>query len=165
MNFLKGYIRIIKAQWSVLIAKLRDEFKRQSFLRKYVPKYGTRTIAEHEAIRLFIKRGKDCDHLKGGRARHRFQREDFNVMLHTYIDGSKRIRCGSCGKVVRPADAEWDAWMKMVSESTNRPSSSEQPMLSVIRDNGTKDEYRTVQEMKAVFPKWNGSSGPFKEKE
>jgi len=135
---LRRYLAIIKTQFRILLRRLREDHKYQLLLasiKNYVPKYYKRSGLEHQAIRdHIIKRQDRCTHLKGG-AYCGFK--DYNVMQHTYIDKSVRIRCGNCGKIWTPESADWLEAIKMHDLSSNRPSSSETPPyvgeLSVLR--------------------------------
>lgn len=52
---------------------------------------------------------------------------DFNVSLHTFIDGHQEIKCMTCKRVWRTGDADFAQAMKMVENSSNKPSASEHP--------------------------------------
>jgi hypothetical protein len=69
----------------------------------------------------------DCKHLKGGNLRlHGAWTLDYNVLTHTFSDGSVTIRCGNgCGFVSRPGDENWSYALNMAQESSNKSSSSE----------------------------------------
>jgi hypothetical protein len=90
--------------------------------------YSRRTFEEHQHIRDRIKVDpKDCDHTKGGRDRRiRYSRNDYNVSMMTFIDGTQRVRCLTCGQKWFESDKGWAEAIRMVSESTNRQTSSEQ---------------------------------------
>ena len=125
-------------RWSVFFKQLIFGIKREykAFLKleelrnvrnEYVPKYGLRTEQEHEIIRRNLRvkfDPKNCDHLKGDPFKSRFSR-DYNMSLHTFPDGTRRVRCLSCGRKWFSADSNWLDALKMVNRSTNSPSGSE----------------------------------------
>jgi hypothetical protein len=79
-----------------------------------------------------FNRMRSCSHLKGGRPMGR--RSDYAVTIHTFIDGSQRIKCILCGWTVWNHPDwrfKWAVGMKMVKTSTNTPTSS-QIMLQVM---------------------------------
>jgi len=53
--------------------------------------------------------------------------KDYNVSLHTFVNGKRRIRCNRCGKIVWEGEPEWNKFVEMVKCSSNCPSASEQP--------------------------------------
>jgi hypothetical protein len=83
-----------------------------------------------------------CGHLKGGVNRDPQARIDYNVYLHTFVDGSQRIKCNECKMHWRPADTVetlnrdgneipnftkigWKEAVAMLYKSTNKRSASE----------------------------------------
>ncbi len=52
-------------------------------------------------------------------------RFDFNVVQHSFVDGHSEIWCLTCKRKWRDRDADWDEAVKMVLNSTNRPSATE----------------------------------------
>ena len=90
--------------------------------------YSRRTFEEHQHIRDRIKVDpKDCTHQKGGRDRRiRYSRNDYNVSMMTFIDGTQRVRCLTCGQKWFKGDKGWAEAIRMAYESTNRQTSSEQ---------------------------------------
>lgn len=89
-----------------------------------------------EQIRRIRKRRSpdDCDHSKGqqGPQTHK----DYALSDHTFIDGSRRIKCTVCGREWRPGQPHWAEALEMMRHSTNTPTSTEQP--NMYRDeNGT----------------------------
>lgn len=79
-----------------------------------------------------------CAHLKGGRRDWgvvRFRR-DYAVSMHTFIDGSQRIRCLlGCGWEVwnkQEWSLKWQVGLNMVNRSTNWPTSSEVPVFTTV---------------------------------
>jgi hypothetical protein len=93
----------------------------------YVPRYNTRTSLEHQAIRdKILQDPKTCRHTKGGRYT---THNDYNVLCHTFSNGKQRIRCGNCSQVWWQGDPGWQDAIKMVEQSTNKPSSSEVPIV------------------------------------
>jgi hypothetical protein len=117
-NLLKTYHGILNdIEYYHLCLKLK--------LHQYVPKYFTRTAEEHNEIRLRIRRRQDrCSHLKGSLgSRTSFQ--DFNVMDHIYINGSRVIGCLQCRKKWTPQDREWKQALYMTEMTSNNRSSSE----------------------------------------
>jgi hypothetical protein len=90
---------------------------------KPTPYWLSRTFTPTE-----ISRQQRCRHLKGALGYPRGPRVDFNISLHTFIDGRKRIKCLSCGWEVWNLPEfrfKWAEGMKMVNCSSNTPSSSE----------------------------------------
>jgi len=71
-----------------------------------------------------------CRHLKGGGGPTIY--DDYNVMDHTFCDGSRWIKCLTCGKKWERGDSDWKEALRMVSESTNSPSSSEIPLERLV---------------------------------
>lgn len=86
-----------------------------------------------------------CKHLKGGKNRLRTQVKDYAVYLHRFINNEQVIRCQLCGAKWKIRDTVeflyrygkrienwtgigWAEALAMVSESSNKPSSSEIPM-------------------------------------
>ena len=68
----------------------------------------------------------DCKHLKGGQLKAYGTARDYNMLGHTFSDGSITIRCGNgCGFKSTPRDENWKDAVYMMEESSNRPSSSE----------------------------------------
>lgn len=117
-------------------------------LHKYVPMYFKRTAAEHNEIRLKIRRRQDqCPHIKGGYPRSAFR--DFNVFDHTYINGSRIIGCMTCRKKWTPTSREWKLALSMAEQSSNIPSASERPVGIVTIDAEGKRTVRPIaQEVK-----------------
>jgi hypothetical protein len=64
-----------------------------------------------------------CEHLKGGSIRS--WREDYAVYLHTFLDGTVRVKCTLCPKAWYPNSPDWNDALSMVRQSTNTSSSSE----------------------------------------
>jgi len=75
-----------------------------------------------------------CSHLKGGRGPRSIVR-DYNVGDHTFTDGSRQIKCLTCGRewwqTTTHTDPEWDIALQMTKSSTNRRSSSEIPQKAL----------------------------------
>lgn len=110
------------------LRNLRLRRKLLSKWRKYVPKYPGRSWEEHEIIRRMIRVPEaGCSHLKGGR-RRATSFKDFNVSMHTFIGGNKRVICNTCRKKWTPESPDWNEALKMVEQSSNRESSTEQPL-------------------------------------
>jgi hypothetical protein len=93
------------------------------------------------------ERQSRCKHLKGGKNRLRTQVKDFAVYLHRFINNEQVIRCTLCGAKWKVRDTKeflyrygkrvenwtgigWVEALAMVSESSNKPSSSEVPMAA-----------------------------------
>src|SRR5271166_897162 len=78
---------------------------------------------------LELKKQERCRHAKGQVGYRRASTYiDFNVSKHTFIDGKSRIKCLTCGWEVWNLPGfrfKWEQGMRMVEQSTNRPSSSE----------------------------------------
>jgi len=53
---------------------------------------------------------------------------DFNVSMHTFIDGHQEIKCLTCHRVWKTGDTDFQEALKLVQNSSNRPSSSEMPL-------------------------------------
>jgi hypothetical protein len=140
-NLLRTYHGILNdVEYYQLCLKLK--------LHQYVPKYFTRTAEEHNEIRLKIRRRQnECQHLKGGHVRS-LAFKDYAVTDHTYIDGSRLVRCMICRKRWAPETREWTLALEMVQQSSNRASSSEVPMLVTEHDEttGAARGYRSVAE-------------------
>jgi hypothetical protein len=60
---------------------------------------------------------------------------DYNVYLHTFPDGKRRIRCNRCGEVAWEGDSNWPAMYELLRDTTNRESSAEQ-VLATSHDGG-----------------------------
>lgn len=88
---------------------------------------------------------KNCKHLKGGKHGPRSQVRDFAVSMHTYINAEQIIRCHICNmkwkvrdtketlyrhgkKVINHTNVGWEEACTMLTQTTNKPSSSEIPM-------------------------------------
>jgi hypothetical protein len=68
-----------------------------------------------------------CTHLKGGPLKP-FYGRDYNISIHTFINGDVRARCLVCGKVWWKSKVSTEIWQglqPMLDSSTNIPSSSE----------------------------------------
>jgi hypothetical protein len=87
-----------------------------------------------------------CRHLKGGKNRVRTQVKDYSVYMHTFINAERVIICQLCKMHWKVRDTReklyrhgqfipnhtgigWAEAMVMLGETTNKPSSSEIPML------------------------------------
>jgi hypothetical protein len=152
---IRRFWLIVKSQFHIAVKRMKEDWKYQQLirsLRSYVPKYWGRTEDEHTVIRRMVMADpKRCNHLKGGLYRPALSLRDFNVSLHTYIDGTQRIRCNGCGTKWFKGDADWDRALKMTEYSTNRQSSSEQVFYSVKYTNG-KEEFLTPEKAAEKFP-------------
>ena len=85
---------------------------------------------------LELKKQERCNHLKGQVGYRNVLVKDFNVNIHTFIDGKSRIKCLTCGWEVWNLPEfrfKWEQGMRMVGQSTNTPSSSE--VLSKVEPN------------------------------
>jgi hypothetical protein len=114
--------------------------------RPIVTGYSRRTEAEHALIRELIKvNPKDCTHQKGGRTQSRYKK-DYNVSLFTFIDGTRRVRCLTCGQKWFEGDKGWDEALRMATQSTNAQASSERPAYfkieNLFKGRRKKDEKR-----------------------
>jgi hypothetical protein len=86
-----------------------------------------------------------CRHLKGGKHGPKSGVIDYNVGLHTYINGENIIKCNSCmmkwkvndtieflvrggRKIANHTKIGWAQAQAMLNQSTNTPTSSEVPM-------------------------------------
>lgn len=149
-EFLRGLYNTIRKDYKAFLKV--QSWKR--YWRQYQPLYTARTEAEHARIRAFLKKKIDlCGHRKGGKLKG-FS-TDFNISDHTFIDGSRRVKClNNCGKVWSPGDADWKDALYMLGRTTNRRTSSEQPGY-LIRANGEEKFYNSVDEIKKVFPNWD----------
>lgn len=66
-----------------------------------------------------------CKHLKGGRLKTAYK--DYNVVGHTFPDGTVKIWClNNCGFVATPKSENWKTAMEMADQSSNKTSASEQ---------------------------------------
>ncbi len=148
--------RILRTIWYNILKTYHDILNDYNYyqlclklkLHKYVPGYFTRTAAEHNEIRLKIRRRQDqCDHLKGGNVRSRYNR-DFNVFDHTYIDGSRIIGCMQCRKKWTPMSREWKLALHMSEETSNRFSSSERVAGTIHIDAEGKRTFRPMEFIK-----------------
>jgi hypothetical protein len=91
-----------------------------------------------------IDNQRNCKHLKGGKNGPRSQVRDFAISLHTYINAEQVIRCHICSAKWKIRDTKdylyrqgkqvpnhtrigWEEACTMLTQSTNRPSSSEIP--------------------------------------
>ncbi len=87
---------------------------------------------------LNYNRSQKCNHLKGN---FRGGIKDYCVSFHTFIDGSQRIAClKGCGFEVfnKPGwQFKWAVGVKMVEQSTNKPSSSERVIKGAVMPNST----------------------------
>lgn len=105
-------------------------------LHKYVPQYFTRTAAEHDAIRMRIRRRQDqCSHAKGGRVRSPIM--DHNISDHTYIDGLRVIKCLTCRKTWTRTSRDWNLALSMRERTSNSTTTSEVPMAITGHDSVT----------------------------
>jgi hypothetical protein len=108
-----------------------------------------------------------CSHCKG--TKHGvFLNADYNISLHTFVDGGRRIRClNNCGFEVWDKSGwrlKWAFAEKMLDRTTNIESSSQQPLLG-IKVNGDIFEYfndtpEGRAKLKEKYPLWNGSTKP-----
>lgn len=99
-----------------------------------ISRYGQRTVQEHAALREFItpKIG-ECPHLKNHfkNGSTRWPRpksisKDYNLSKHTFVDGTTRIRCLSCGQKWFKDDKDFKKMVDLHdNESSNWASSSE----------------------------------------
>lgn len=109
------------------VLKLWEDIKQTwdlyEFLVNYVPKYRSRTSKQHQDIRDRIKQDPStCRHRKGGGICYF---ADYNISDHRFIDGSRRVRCLSCGKIWWAGTPEWEEAKAMLESTSNRWSSSE----------------------------------------
>ncbi len=136
---IRRYYWIFKTHLGQIIQRLKIEWdyqNRLSGLKKYIPKYKTRTPEEHEINRRkAVIPPSRCTHLKGWRIKGAYQ--DYNVTDHTFPDGSRRIRCNGCGTKWFPGQPGWDVAVLMMNTSTNTPTASEVPMGMNRRPDGT----------------------------
>ena len=139
--------------------------------------------------RLLLKQER-CDHIKGsqkGRKKsltdnlRRFWKEwllssfsnwrnwsvetvamdkDYAISDHTFIDGSRIIKCQRCAKKWTKGGADWDLALEMVKSTTNGRTSSEQPRLRVeIGDQVVTELPHTtnsIEVLKNKYPSWDG---------
>ena len=128
---IKDVSKIFANQFRGLLQELRSWRFIRALKRRfinYVPKYGTRSEAEHASIRKRLRVNPSrCDHLKGGRYKLAMVK-DYNVSFHTFVDGVSRIRCNKCGAKWFSGDPGWTTALGMAEQSTNQPSSSEVPL-------------------------------------
>jgi hypothetical protein len=76
-----------------------------------------------------------CSHRKGWRpylnaasetnAGGKFLMKDYNVSMHTFPNAKTRIRCNRCGETKWRGEPGYEEFLKLVQQSTNKPSSSE----------------------------------------
>ena len=124
--FLKQYAYRLQAEYQLwkrqeaYLENLRQVFK------DYKSRY-ERASAEQRNLdrQRFLPKRNNCDHLKGGRFKMRSIVGDYNVSMHTFIDGSIKVWCNLCSAVWEPDKPGWKEALNMVKHSTNRPSSSE----------------------------------------
>lgn len=108
--------------------------------------YERRTDKEHAEIRARIKVDpKDCNHAKGGPTWNSPYIGDYNLSLFTFIDGTQRIRCLTCGQKWFKGDKGWkEMYEKAQQRSTNKEGSSEQvpdvknQLRNIMRRKGRK---------------------------
>ena len=99
--------------------------------------------------RTRIKQAR-CDHRKGGA--HKFRSaKDYALRDHTFIDGSRQVRCTICGKVWTPNSKEWFKALEMLEQTTNTRTSSE--ILAVVTPFAlvAPRETYSVQEVKDAY--------------
>ena len=116
-----------------LAEKMRDDFHR-SFREPL-------TDEEEETLESFTPKGK-CTHAKGGSMRQLAPNsehfawdkykgpgfasfKDYNVSDHIFPDGSRVIKCLTCGMKWRKGDADWNTALKMSEQSTNTRTASQ----------------------------------------
>ena len=99
---------------------------------------------EEEAIRKSFTPKEGCHHIKGAAA-YRFgidkcgagpwatKHKDYNVSDHTFIDGTRVIKCLTCGIRWTKESPDWNKALYMVANSSNSRSSSEVPLESILR--------------------------------
>ena len=123
---IRRFAVIISYHVSDFKSNLKKHLKSEWFAQTYVPKYGKRTTEEHQTNRHHaVISPERCHHRKGGHFSNHRLLLDYNVSMHTFSDGSVRIRCNGCGTKRYPDSPDWSEWVEMVQSSTNRPSSSE----------------------------------------
>lgn len=87
-----------------------------------------------------FERQKKCHHLKGWAIKRTLDvKKDYNISLHTFPNGTRRIRClYGCGFEVWEKSEfkfKWQYGMKMVELSTNTASAS-QVVFPKLEKNG-----------------------------
>jgi hypothetical protein len=120
-----------------------EEAKQKAIDQRQVQR--NRNAASHSEDAQAIQ--TKCKHLKGGRSRLRTQIDDFAVYMHTFINGERVIKCQLCGakwkandtveflfrygkKVANHTAIGWKEALQMLAKSSNKPSSSEIPMIA-----------------------------------
>ena len=112
----------------------------------YAPDPAYANLSPDERYQKLQKLRQDrCKHRKGGHFKNIVI--DYNLMDHTYVDGSRCIKCLSCGREWWSTDADWSTTWAMMDQSTNTASSCEVPII------GGPDNYRPEAQKE-------GSNGP-----
>jgi hypothetical protein len=122
------------------------EFKLHPLLEESFARWREKRPKLSEELEKLLKRPPvgGCSHKKAMGpyvdAEHEFRpgtfpTTDFNVYLHTFQDGKRRIRCNRCGEVAWEGDSNWSAMYELLKLTTNRESSAEQP-LATSKDGG-----------------------------
>jgi hypothetical protein len=107
------------------------------------------------------ERQRNCNHLKGGRLAKGVK--DYNVSFHTFIDGSRRIRCLTCGKEAWDTPNTQFMWQYMVGlyyNSTNSASASESLLYGVYKGEVLIETFPQTKaglaQLQQKYPNWNG---------
>jgi len=154
------------------------ESKRDSARRKNIARQ--QSADDNESAKSF--RIRRCSHLKGGRNRPYNAAKDYSIYLHTFIEGTKQIKCFICGMAWREKDTRehiyrdgrelrnptfnpptnpgigWSDALEMLKSTSNKPSSSEQ----ILSSNGPKSEVEDLKRKLAELEAQVASSTPAK---
>lgn len=124
-------------------AAREEEAKHQAIAKRQAQR--DRNAASHFQDELSVQ--AKCKHLKGGRTRLRTQIDDYAVYMHTFINGERVIKCQLCAakwkikdtieflyrygkQVANHTGIGWKEALQMLGKSSNKPSSSEIPMIA-----------------------------------
>jgi hypothetical protein len=78
--------------------------------------------------------------------------KDYNISDHTFIDGSRIIKCIRCGKTWAEGDESWSKALEMAASTTNGRTASERPGVIVRLSSGELEHFKNLEEVKIKYP-------------
>lgn len=145
------------------VREVRLAKKEEEDLEKVEAKRHQREVASRSTIKAVIEQQKNCDHLKGGRNRSQTkQNPNYNISYHSFIDGTRRIRCHNCGmkwfkddtreflirngkKIPNHTGLGWNDALFMQRNTSNTLSASEMPQAVIQNMDMTPEQRAELQ--------------------
>lgn len=77
---------------------------------------------------------------------------DYNIYLHTFADGRRRIRCNRCGEVAWEGDKNWPKMYALLKQTTNHESAAESGPFDITTEEGRIQAAKVVANGRALVP-------------